>query len=304
MLEGGKWRIRKAPNRNLFWVVGEDGTHMSKEPIPRERAEAQRRALYASERQQKKGGARLSDGMPELYMEEPSQSKATSMSDGTDQMELDLYMKAREEREKQRKAAEKSLRDAASIAQNKAHRKVKDKPYKYRGKGKEELEGEGGGTASPLERDIHLRNMVKEHRKKIEKIAENPAATQAQKQEARHLIREVDANLEAVEREMGYKFFEGTTPLTAAEHKERNKTGKGMTKLEKALHQRNVARKDAEGRVHLYHVLNNQYYLSPADKAQLKKEARDDAKKAEKLANKVQQMKETGYGLDLSLIHI
>jgi hypothetical protein len=49
------YRIRKAPGRDLYWVVGPDGKHMSKDPIPRERAEAQRRALYASETKQ--GGA-------------------------------------------------------------------------------------------------------------------------------------------------------------------------------------------------------------------------------------------------------
>jgi hypothetical protein len=48
------YRIRKAPLKNLYWVVAQDGRHMSKEPIPKERAEAQRRALYASERMQKK----------------------------------------------------------------------------------------------------------------------------------------------------------------------------------------------------------------------------------------------------------
>ena len=42
--------MRKAPKRDLYWVVGEDGTHMSKEPIPKERAEAQMKALYASAR--------------------------------------------------------------------------------------------------------------------------------------------------------------------------------------------------------------------------------------------------------------
>lgn len=51
------WRLRKAPKRNLYWVIGQDGSHMSKDPIPLERAKAQIKALYASERQQKmKGG--------------------------------------------------------------------------------------------------------------------------------------------------------------------------------------------------------------------------------------------------------
>lgn len=50
------YKLRKAPKRDLYWVIAQDGKHMSKEPIPKERAEAQIRALYASERQQK-GGA-------------------------------------------------------------------------------------------------------------------------------------------------------------------------------------------------------------------------------------------------------
>jgi len=42
--------IRKSPNKNLFWVYNkETGKKYSKKPIPRERAEAQRRAIYANE---------------------------------------------------------------------------------------------------------------------------------------------------------------------------------------------------------------------------------------------------------------
>lgn len=51
------YRLRKAPKRDAYWVVGQDGSHMSKKPIPLERAKRQMRALYAAERQQKmKGG--------------------------------------------------------------------------------------------------------------------------------------------------------------------------------------------------------------------------------------------------------
>jgi hypothetical protein len=45
-MTGGRYKLRKAPGRPLFWVVGEDGKHHSKEPLPKERAEAQMRALY------------------------------------------------------------------------------------------------------------------------------------------------------------------------------------------------------------------------------------------------------------------
>jgi hypothetical protein len=44
------YKLRKAPKRELYWVVGEDGKKHSKEPIPLERAKAQMRALYASMR--------------------------------------------------------------------------------------------------------------------------------------------------------------------------------------------------------------------------------------------------------------
>lgn len=43
------YKLRKAPKKDLYWVVTADGKHMSKDPIPKERAEAQMRALYASE---------------------------------------------------------------------------------------------------------------------------------------------------------------------------------------------------------------------------------------------------------------
>jgi len=43
------WKLRKAPNRDLYWVVTKDtGKKHSKEPLPKEDAEAQMRALYAT----------------------------------------------------------------------------------------------------------------------------------------------------------------------------------------------------------------------------------------------------------------
>jgi hypothetical protein len=42
------YKLRKAPKRDLYWVVGADGSHKSKEPLPKEQAEAQMRALYAA----------------------------------------------------------------------------------------------------------------------------------------------------------------------------------------------------------------------------------------------------------------
>ena len=54
------YKLRKAPKRNLYWVVGADGTKHSKEPIPKERAEAQMRALYAAETKEGGGNDKLS----------------------------------------------------------------------------------------------------------------------------------------------------------------------------------------------------------------------------------------------------
>ena len=53
--------IRKSPNKNLYWVFNkETGKKFSKKPIPRERAEAQRRAIYASENGYKKRSRSIS----------------------------------------------------------------------------------------------------------------------------------------------------------------------------------------------------------------------------------------------------
>lgn len=42
--------LRKSPNTNLYWVYNKKtGQKYSRNPIPKKRAEAQRRAIYASE---------------------------------------------------------------------------------------------------------------------------------------------------------------------------------------------------------------------------------------------------------------
>jgi hypothetical protein len=57
------WRLRKAPRRDLYWVVSkEDGKHHSKDPLPLERAKAQMRALYAAKGRMT-GGATLDEKM-------------------------------------------------------------------------------------------------------------------------------------------------------------------------------------------------------------------------------------------------
>ena len=47
------YRLRKAPKRDLYWVVGQDGTKHSKEPLPKERADAQMKALYIAMRKKR-----------------------------------------------------------------------------------------------------------------------------------------------------------------------------------------------------------------------------------------------------------
>ena len=47
--------LRKSRGRDLYWVVGEDGKKHSKEPIPKEKAEAQMRILYAAMKKERKG---------------------------------------------------------------------------------------------------------------------------------------------------------------------------------------------------------------------------------------------------------
>jgi len=42
------YKLRKAPKRDLYWVVGPDGKKHSKDPIPKDRAEAQKRVLEAA----------------------------------------------------------------------------------------------------------------------------------------------------------------------------------------------------------------------------------------------------------------
>ena len=50
------YRLRKAPKRDLYWVVGEDGSKKSHEPLPKEKATAQMKALYAAMGRMEGGG--------------------------------------------------------------------------------------------------------------------------------------------------------------------------------------------------------------------------------------------------------
>lgn len=56
------WKLRKAPKKDLYWVINkETGKKYSKEPLPKERAEAQMRALYANAPDAKEGKGFFSD---------------------------------------------------------------------------------------------------------------------------------------------------------------------------------------------------------------------------------------------------
>jgi hypothetical protein len=53
------FKLRKAPKRELYWVVDASGKHYSKDPLPKEKAQEQMKALYAAE-----GRGELKGGMP------------------------------------------------------------------------------------------------------------------------------------------------------------------------------------------------------------------------------------------------
>lgn len=55
------YRLRKAPKRNLYWVIGKDGSKLSNNPLPLERAKRQLTAANIASAQEKKGGGLLND---------------------------------------------------------------------------------------------------------------------------------------------------------------------------------------------------------------------------------------------------
>jgi len=61
------YKLRKAPKRDLYWVIGPDGKHHSKDPLPKARAEAQMKALYAAERREDE--ARIPNAREEKQIE-------------------------------------------------------------------------------------------------------------------------------------------------------------------------------------------------------------------------------------------
>jgi len=49
------YKLRKVPKKDLYWVIGPDGKHHSKEGLPRDKAEAQKRALESAMGEEKGG---------------------------------------------------------------------------------------------------------------------------------------------------------------------------------------------------------------------------------------------------------
>jgi hypothetical protein len=107
------YKLRKAPKRELYWVVSkETGDKHSNEPLPKDRAKAQMRALYASEKKQG-GGLGLSPvynaQLPELqaqrteaYKEIRKKQKAEQRAwrnrvEGIPEGELDIPIEGTEE---------------------------------------------------------------------------------------------------------------------------------------------------------------------------------------------------------------
>jgi hypothetical protein len=66
------YKLRKAPGRDLYWVVSEDGKKFSKDPIPEERAKAQMRVLYMA--MSKEGGGTHRENVLEALDLEGTQS--------------------------------------------------------------------------------------------------------------------------------------------------------------------------------------------------------------------------------------
>lgn len=71
-LNGAGYRLRKAPKRNLYWVVAIDGRHLSKKPLPLSRAKAQLRAVYANEGNQRRGLKGIRGGQDEPSSDLPT----------------------------------------------------------------------------------------------------------------------------------------------------------------------------------------------------------------------------------------
>jgi hypothetical protein len=122
------YRLRKAPKRDLYWVVGIDGTKHSKDPLPRDRAEAQMRALYAN---MKKKGLRKSGGSGKgvkASASAPASVAKVALSKEQTQQMIDAYIAMREvsKLQKQRKAIETQLEFDLRPGLNDAHRKADD----------------------------------------------------------------------------------------------------------------------------------------------------------------------------------
>ena len=84
------YSLRKVPGKHLWWVVDPSGKHLSHEGLPRERAEAQRRAVYASEHQREmEGGTNVFSSTSPDYVAGLQQYNTAKPYDSIRNLELD-----------------------------------------------------------------------------------------------------------------------------------------------------------------------------------------------------------------------
>lgn len=133
------YRLRKAPKRELYWVVAEDGTKKSKDPLPHARAVAQMKALYAS---MKKEGAGKCYSKPDS-VDVPSMTIRNPIQKALDNMDLPQTNRGelKAELERQQKKADDAMAAYEKSRKTDVDRKaVYDKIQVYiRPKNKSEL---------------------------------------------------------------------------------------------------------------------------------------------------------------------
>ena len=90
------YKLRKAPHppnpQNHYWIVNENGRKFSRDPLPKEQAKAQMRALYARKRSELQGDG-LNDILASIFeWLSPSTSKSVK---GLSKLSGNAYKTAR-----------------------------------------------------------------------------------------------------------------------------------------------------------------------------------------------------------------
>jgi hypothetical protein len=130
------FKLRKAPKRELYWVVDEKGKHFSKEPLPKERATAQLRALYASDLGDKKVVKRKKGGMRAIRTIKassatPTAQPPTGRTSALRQQRLQMIEKANAyAAEKERKRLAKEVADAVAKEVSRREKSAREKPLR------------------------------------------------------------------------------------------------------------------------------------------------------------------------------